>query len=170
MVDIAEKLFPNLLTFLTQLAATGIIYLLYRKYVHEHVMNYLDKQADELSRAQNYAKEVEEDATAKSKELDTEYEKRIEQLRRSEEMMRKEAQQERAEIIRRAEEERELLLRNAHLEIEKDREALLREVEKHVLDLAVNVTERTLESYSYDDEELFRVLESEMEQMSHETN
>lgn len=170
MVDIAEKLFPNLLTFLTQLAATGIIYLLYRKFVHEHVMNYLDKQADELSTAQNYAKEVEEEATAKSRELDAEYEKRIEQLRRSEEMMRKEAQQERAEILRRAEEEKENLLRNARLEIEKDREALLREVEKHVLDLAVNVTERTLESYSYDDEELFKVLESEMEQMSHETN
>ena len=168
MVDIAEKLFPNLLTFLTQLAATGIIYLLYRKFVHEHVMNYLDKQADELSTAQNYAKEVEEEATAKSRELDAEYEKRIEQLRRSEEMMRKEAQQERAAIIRRAEEEREVLLQNA--QIEKDREALLREVEKHVLDLAVNVTERTLESYSYDDEELFKVLESEMEQMSHETN
>lgn len=170
MVDIAEKLFPNLLTFLTQLAATGIIYLLYRKFVHEHVMNYLDKQADELSTAQNYAKEVEEEATAKSRELDVEYEKRIEQLRRSEEMMRKEAQQERATIIRRAEEEREVLLQNAQIEIEKDREALLREVEKHVLDLAVNVTERTLESYSYDDEELFKVLESEMEQMSHETN
>ncbi len=170
MVDIAEKLFPNLLTFLTQLAATGIIYLLYRKFVHEHVMNYLDKQADELSTAQNYAKEVEEEATAKSRELDAEYEKRIEQLRRSEEMMRKEAQQERAAIIRRAEEEREVLLQNAQIEIEKDREALLREVEKHVLDLAVNVTERTLESYSYDDEELFKVLESEMEQMSYETN
>lgn len=170
MVDIAEKLFPNLLTFLTQLAATGIIYLLYRKYVHEHVMNYLDKQVVELNAAQNYAKEVEEEATEKSKELDAEYEKRIEQLRRSEEMMRKEAQEERAEILRRAEEERNLLLRNAHLEIEKDREALLKEVENHVLDLAVNVTERTLESYSYDDEELFRVLESEMEQMSHETN
>lgn len=170
MVDIAEKLFPNLLTFLTQLAATGIIYLLYRKFVHEHVMNYLDKQAAELSTAQNYAKEVEEEATAKSRELDAEYEKRIEQLRRSEEMMRKEAQQERAAIIRRAEEEREVLLQNAQIEIEKDREALLREVEKHVLDLAVNVTERTLESYSYDDEELFKVLETEMEQMSHETN
>ncbi len=170
MVDIAEKLFPNLLTLLTQLAATGIIYLLYRKYVHEHVMTYLDKQAAELNAAQNYAKEVEEEASVKSQELDAEYEKRIEQLRRSEEMMRKEAQQERAGILRRAEEEREALLRNAQIEIEKDREALLREVEAHVLDLAVNVTERTLESYSYDDEELFKVLESEMEQMSHETN
>ena len=170
MVDIAEKLFPNLLTFLTQLAATGIIYLLYRKYVHEYVMKYLDKQAADLNAAQNYAKEIEEDATRKSKFLDDEYKERLEQLRRSEERMRKEAEQQREKILRRAEEEREVLLRNAHIEIEKDREALLREVEKHVLDLAINVTERTLESYSYDDDELFKVLESEMEQMNHETH
>ena len=170
MVDIAEKLFPNLLTFLTQLAATGIIYLLYRKYVHEYVMKYLDKQAADLNAAQNYAKEIEEDATRKSKVLDDEYKERLEQLRRSEERMRKEAEQQREKILRRAEEEREVLLRNAHIEIEKDREALLREVEKHVLDLAINVTERTLESYSYDDDELFKVLESEMEQMNHETH
>ena len=170
MVDIAEKLFPNLLTLLTQLAATGIIYLLYKKYVHEHVMAYLDKQAAELSAAQNYAKEVEEEAAKKSNALDADYEKRTEQLRRSEELMRKEAQQEREEIIKRAEEEKEVILRSARIEIDKDREALLREVERHVLDLAVNVTERTLESYSYDEEELFKVLESEMEQMSHETN
>lgn len=170
MVDIAEKLFPNLLTLLTQLAATGIIYLLYKKYVHEHVMAYLDKQAAELSAAQNYAKEVEEEAAKKSNALDADYEKRTEQLRRSEELMRKEAQQEREEILKRAEEEKEVILRSARIEIDKDREALLREVERHVLDLAVNVTERTLESYSYDEEELFKVLESEMEQMSHETN
>ena len=170
MVDIAEKLFPNLLTLLTQLAATGIIYLLYKKYVHEHVMAYLDKQAAELSAAQDYAKEVEEEAAKKSNALDADYEKRTEQLRRSEELMRKEAQQEREEIIKRAEEEKEVILRSARIEIDKDREALLREVERHVLDLAVNVTERTLESYSYDEEELFKVLESEMEQMSNEAN
>ena len=170
MVDIAEKLFPNLLTLLTQLAATGIIYLLYKKYVHEHVMAYLDKQAAELSAAQNYAKEVEEEAAKKSNALDADYAKRTEQLRRSEELMRKEAQQEREEIIKRAEEEKEVILRSARIEIDKDREALLREVERHVLDLAVNVTERTLESYSYDEEELFKVLESEMEQMSNEAN
>lgn len=170
MVDIAEKLFPNLLTLLTQLAATGIIYLLYKKYVHEHVMAYLDKQAAELSAAQNYAKEVEEEAAKKSNALDADYEKRTEQLRRSEELMRKEAQQEREEILKRAEEEKEMILRSARIEIDKDREALLREVERHVLDLAVNVTERTLESYSYDEEELFKVLESEMEQMSNEAN
>lgn len=170
MVDIADKLFPNILTILVQLAATGIIYLLYRKYVHEHVMNYLDKQAAELNRAQLYAEEVESEAEQKSQALEIEHEQKAEQLRKQQEMMRKEAQQERENIMKRAEAEKESMLSQAHNEIEKDRAALLREVEKHVLDLAVNVTERTLENYSYDEEEIFQVLESELEQMNNETH
>lgn len=170
MVDIADKLFPNLLTLLTQLAATGIIYLLYRKYVHQHVLNYLDKQAADLDEAQNYAKEVEEEAEEKSKTLEEEYEEKVEQLRRSEQMMRREAEQERENILQRAEDEKENILRQGHNQLKKDREALLREVEKHVLDLAVDVTERTLENYTYDDEEVFQVLEAELEQMNNEIN
>lgn len=170
MVDIADKLFPNILTLLVQLAATGIIYLLYRKYVHEYVMSYLDTQAAELNKAHLYAEEVEQEAEQKSQSLETEHELRTEQLRKSQEMMRKEAEKERDEIIKRAEAERNAMLQQARAEIEKDRVALLTEVEKHVLDLAVNVTERTLESYSYNEEEIFRALETELEQMNNETN
>lgn len=170
MVDIADKLFPNLLTFLVQLAATGVIYLLYRKYVHEHVMNYLDNQAAELNRAQLYAEEVEQEADEKSRSLEREHEKKSEQLLRSQQMMRKEAEQEKASILKRAEAEKDAMLQQAQTEIEKERAVLLTEVEKHVLDIAVNVAERTLERYSYDEEEIFQALESELEQMNNETN
>lgn len=170
MVDIADKLFPNLLTILTQLAATGIIYLLYRKYVHHHVLNYLDKQAAELNRAQHYAEEVEEEAAEKAKSLEAEHELKTEQLRKTQERMRKEAEKERQAILQRAEAEKESLLSDAQIEIAKEREKLLREVEEHVLDLAVIVSERTLERYSYDEGELFQALETELEQMNHEAN
>lgn len=170
MVDIADKLFPNLMTIIIQLAATGIIYLLYRKFVHEHVMNYLDKQAAELNRAQLYAEEVEEEAEEKSQALQAEHEQKAEQLRNQQEMMRKEAQQEKEIIIQRAEAEKDSMLQQAQHKIEKDRAALYTEVEEHVLDLAVDVTEKTLEKYSYNEEEIFRALESELEQMNNETN
>lgn len=170
MVDIADKLFPNILTILVQLAATGVIYILYRKYVHEHVMNYLDKQAAELNRAQLYAEEVEDEAEQKSQALQAEHEEKTEQLRKQQEMMRKEAEQEKEIIIQRAEAERNTMLEQAQNEIQKDRAALLTEVEQHVLDLAVDVTEKTLGKYSYDEEEIFRALESELEQMTNETN
>jgi F-type H+-transporting ATPase subunit b len=170
MVDIADKLFPNIMTILVQLAATGVIYLLYRKYVHEHVLNYLDNQAAELNRAQLYAEEVEEEADQKSQALQAEHEAKKEQLRKQQELMRREAEEEKQAILQRAEAERNNMLQQAQVKIEKDRQDLLTEVEKHVLDLAVDVTEKTLERYSYDEEEIFRALESELEQMNNETN
>lgn len=170
MVDIADKLFPNIITILVQLAATGVIYLLYRKYVHEHVLNYLDSQAEELNRAQLYAEEVEQEAEAKAQSLEEEHKQKAEQLRKQQEMMRREAQEEKEMIIERAEAEKASILQQAQRQIEKDRAALYTEVEEHVLDLAVNVTEKTLEKYSYNEEEIFQALESELEQMNDETN
>src|SRR5690625_3995716 len=102
MIDIAEKLFPNLLTLLAQLAATGIIYLLYRKYLHQPVMNYLDKQAEELNEAQNYAKTVEEEAQVKTQALEKEHQEEVERLKRAQQAMEVEARKEREKIIEQA--------------------------------------------------------------------
>jgi len=170
MFDIAERLLPNALTLLTQLAATGVIYLLYRQFLHEPVMGYLDRQAEELNEAQNYADRVEQEAEEKSKALEAEHEEKIEQLRKSEQALRREAEQEREEILKRAENEKERMIEQARTNIEKERATMVEEVEDHVLSLAVDVTERTLESYAYDEEEVLRVLESELEQMDNETD
>lgn len=170
MIDIAGKLFPNLLTIITQLAATGILYFLYRKYVHEHVLNFLDQQADDINRAQLYAEEVEEEALEKSKQLDAEHQKRLEQLNRSQQALLKQAQLNRESILKQAEAEKDALLADARVQIEKEKQIMLKEVEAHVLDLAVTITERALENYSYDEDEAFDALELELEQMNHEAH
>lgn len=169
MVDIAEKLFPNFLTLLTQLAATGIIYFLYRKYVHEHVLKFLDQQAAEIGKAQNYAKLVEEDAAENAERLKAEHQEKVEQLRKSQQAMRQMADKERATIIEQAEADRDAMLAEARSNIAKEKQQMIQEVEAHVLDLAISITERTLENYSYNEEEVFQVLETELEQMQHET-
>lgn len=170
MVDIAGKLFPNLLTLFTQLAATGIIYFLYRKYVHQFVLNFLDKQAAELDKAQNYAKVVEEGAAENAQRLEAEHQEKVEQLRHSQQAMRKMAEKEKEAIIEQAEAQRDSMLAEARNDLAKEKQQMIQEVEAHVLDLAISITERTLENYSYNEEEVFRVLETELEQMQHETN
>ena len=170
MVDIAEKLFPNLLTLFTQLAATGIIYFLYRKYVHQFVLNFLDQQAAELDKAQNYASVVEEGAAENAKRLEAEHQEKVEQLRKSQLAMRKMAEKEKEAIIQQAEAEKDAMLAEARNDLAKERQQMIQEVEAHVLDLAISITERTLENYSYNEEEVFQVLETELEQMQHETN
>ena len=170
MVDIAEKLFPNLLTLITQLAATGIIYFLYRKYVHQHVLNFLDQQAAELDKAQNYAKVVEEGAAENAQRLEAEHQEKVEQLRKSQLAMRKMAEKEKEAIMQQAEAERDAMLAEARNDLAKEKQQMIIEVEAHVLDLAISITERTLQNYSYNEEEVFHVLETELEQMQHETN
>lgn len=170
MIDIADKLFPNILTLLTQLGATGVIYLLYRKYLHEPVMNYLDKQAEELDKAQHLADDVEAQAKAKEQELEFEYQRNIETLQRSQQALKREAEKERNEILKQAEERSQLLMEQTDVEIEKNKKAMLDELEDYILEMAVSVAERTLENYSYDEEEVFNSLEAELEQMNNETH
>lgn len=170
MFDIADKLFPNILTLLTQLGATGVIYLLYRKYLHEPVMNYLDSQAEELDEARNLAENIEEKALAKEKELELEHQRNIESLERSETALKKESQRERDEILKQAKERSQRMMEQSKLEIEKEKQAMLVELENYVLETATDVAERALENYSYDEEEIYHSLETELEQMNNETD
>src|SRR5699024_2753378 len=170
MIDIAEKLFPNLLTLLAQLDATGTIYLLYRKYLHQPAMNYLDNQAEELNEAQNYAKTVEEEAQAKTQAFDTEHQAEDERVERAQQAMGGEARKENEKIIEQATNETELMPEQAQNEIEIQRANLIAEVEDYLLDVALNLTERTLENYDYDETEIYHSLEVELEQMNNETH
>lgn len=170
MFDIADKLFPNLLTLFAQLSATGIIYLLYRKYLHEPVMSYLDAQSEELDKAQHLAEEIEQEALAKEKELVDEHQRSIEALERSREAMRRQVEKEREEILKQAELRSQLMIEQAEFEIEKQKVTMINEVEKHVLDIAANIAERTLENYSYSEEDVLQSLEAELEQITNETH
>lgn len=170
MVDIADKLFPNILTLLTQLGATGVIYLLYRRYLHEPVMNYLDTQAKELDEAQSLADNVEKKAVVKEKELELEHQRNIEALVRSEEALKRESQKQREEILRQAEERRQLMLEQTKVEIEKQKQAMMAELEEYILETAASVAERALENYSFNEEEMYNSLTAELEQMHNETD
>lgn len=170
MLDIADKLFPNLLTLLAQLAATGILYLLYRKYLHQPVMDYLDRQAEDLNEAHHYARQVEEEAQVKTQELELEHQKQVERLKRTQEAMEAEANRERDKIIEQAEYEKEIMLEQAQNEIEIQRAELIAEVEDYLLEVALQLTERTLENYDYDETEVYHSLEVELEQMNNETD
>lgn len=170
MVDIADKLFPNLLTFFTQIAATGIIYLLYRKYLHEPAMDYLGGQAEKLNEAHIFAEKVEEEAVLKSKELEEEHRQQVDRLKRTQEAMETEAKRERDRILEAATHEKELMLEHAQNEIEIQRAELITEVEDYLLQVALQLTERTLENYDYDEAEIYHSLEVELEQMNNETH
>ena len=65
MPDIAGKLFPNLTTLIVQLLSTGVLLLIFKKYLWKNVMEYFAKRADYIESTINEAKEMNEKASAK---------------------------------------------------------------------------------------------------------
>ena len=64
MPDIAGKLFPNLTTLIVQLLSTGVLLLIFKKYLWKNVMEYFAKRADYIESTINEAKEMNEKASA----------------------------------------------------------------------------------------------------------
>lgn len=162
-MDIASKLFPNLLTLLTQLLATGILYLAYRKYVHQPVMDFLSRQAEEIDQARQVAHQVEEGASRRQAELEANYQADQARLAQAKEAMVEEARAKGEEIIQEAQAERDYLISQAYEEIRQARLDMERELQEEALDLAVGVTQKTLEGYELDEDILYLDLARQLE-------
>ena len=63
MPDIAGKLFPNLTTLIVQLLSTGVLLLIFKKFLWKNVMKYFAKRADYIESTINEAKEMNEKAS-----------------------------------------------------------------------------------------------------------
>ena len=63
MPNIELKLFPNFVTIIVQLLSTGVLFLLFKKYLWKYVLDFMDKRADAIEKNINDAKDMREKAT-----------------------------------------------------------------------------------------------------------
>ena len=63
MPDIAGKLFPNVTTLIVQLLSTGVLLIIFKKFLWVPVQNYFAKRADYIESTINDAKEMNEKAS-----------------------------------------------------------------------------------------------------------
>lgn len=77
-IDIADKLIPNVLTMITQLVATGILFMVFKKYLYKPVLAYIDKrneaEQNRLAEAQSAlekAQSIEKDRQEQFKQAST---------------------------------------------------------------------------------------------------
>lgn len=147
MIDIASKLFPNILTIVTQLCASLVIFVMYKKYVHDHVIRFLDDKQQMMV-----------DATEKAKAVDLEAKKQREQLNQEREIMKRDMESYRLTLERKAKQEYDAQVKAAANEIarrneaslqqiNKEKEAMLKEVKEHAVDLAYAMSERALKEF-----------------------
>lgn len=150
MIDIASKLFPNVLTLITQLCASFVIYVMYKKYVHDHVIRFLDDKQQMMV-----------DATEKAKAIDLEAQKQKELLNIERETMKRDMESYRLTLERKAKQEYDAQVKAASNEIarrneaslqqiNKEKEAMLQEVKEHAVDIAYMMSERALKEFEID--------------------
>ena len=64
MPDIAGKLFPNVTTIIVQLLSTGVLFLVFKKYLWVPVQNYFAKRADYIEGTVKEAEQMNKKAKA----------------------------------------------------------------------------------------------------------
>lgn len=148
-IDIAGKLVPNILTIAAQLCATFVIFLLYKKYLHEPVMKYLDARAEKMETDLNAAaedrvlsKKLLEDTKEKQKEL-------VQKAKVLEEQMRISAMKERQDIIDSAQDEIQAQKDRNQARFEEERQELLKQQNQYILEMALLLNEKVLLNHEF---------------------
>lgn len=168
-IDIAEKLIPNLLTMLAQLCATGILFFLYKKYVHSWVLNYLAKKEAKLKEAEELAAEVESKARQQERELEAQRLQMKASMEKMQESMERSLQEERTQMLAQTKAENKRLSEQAQQQIERDKKQMQKDVEEYAVGLAMTLTERVLENYELSEQTILNALKLEMSRI-HEKN
>lgn len=161
-IDIANLLFPNIVTVIVQLLATGVIYLLYKRYLHEPVQTYLTNRANLIASELQEAEAMRDSAKHKNIKAISEYQEAMDKIKVVEQQMIKDAQAQKKSIIASA--QTEIDRRQAQLEqnFQEERAALYREAQQYVLEVAVDVNRKVLANVAVDDTQMMDALAKEM--------
>ena len=127
MPDIAGKLFPNLTTLIVQLLSTGVLLLIFKKFLWKNVMEYFAKRADYIESTINDAKEMNEKASA---HLQT--------------AAKDDGQKVKQQIIDQANEEARAKIEQAQKEIETEKKQAQADMKQEIVDVAIEVATKVM--------------------------
>lgn len=162
MPDIKELLFPNVITVLVQLCSTGVIYFLYKKYLHEPVLKVLDNKSESFIEAYTKVEDLKKQQVIDKERFEKEKAQQHEALERSKQMMLQEIEDLREKLLKDTQDDINRMRKDAASAIERDKEEMLKEVEKELVDIAYVMTEKVLEGYRFNESEMLSLLEKEM--------
>lgn len=164
-IDIAGKLIPNIMTVAAQLCATFVIYLLYKKFLHEPVMSYLDARADKMVDDLALAAANKEESHALLEEAKITQRELMQKSKVLEEQMRASAMKERQEIIDSAQDEIQAQRDRNQALYEEERQELLKSQNKYILEMALLLNEKVLLDHEFNHDDALQDLETAMGQL-----
>ena len=163
MFDISEQLFPNLITILVQLCATGVIFIMYKKYLHQIVLDFIDKKADAFQKEYIELESIKLEQVEERNRLEAEKEEQVNLYNEQKARLIVELEAQRERLIKEAQEDARALKDQASLSIEKERIAMLRSVEQDIIDVSSLMVAKVLDGYTFDEDQIIDALKKEME-------
>lgn len=165
-INIVENLFPNLLTMATQLAATFVLYKLYKKYVHDHVLAYLSKQEAQIEAANTLAEVTKQEALDLQADLKLQRITMLDKINELEKQLKAKAEIEYQEKLALAESQIASKQQEMLDDIESQKRKMMADIEKYASELAFEMSKKVLSNYEMTDEVLLARLAEKLEHPS----
>lgn len=143
-IDVAEQLFPNWLTVVTQLCATGVLFLFVRKYLWNTAKDIIAKRQELMQSRLSDADRMRTEAMLARDASDKELKEIQVKARDMIENARKEATAEKDRIIDEANRQAAASLEKANTTIEKQRQELRKDIQKEIVDVALTASTKLM--------------------------
>lgn len=162
--DIVSKLFPNALTMLIQLLSTGVIYLLYKNFLHEPVLAYLDKRANYVADELSDAESLKAEAILMKEKSDEEYANAYKEVALLKDKLISDAHKEHQRLLEDSKVEIAALRAQNEKALVLEREQMHKEVYASLLDVATVINEKVLAETHFNEDEMLTALQKEIDQ------
>lgn len=145
-IDILTQLFPNVVTMVAQLGATGLLLFGFKKYLWKPMTTYLNTRAEAEDSALRTADEANKLAQINLARSEVTLSETAQEIKTLMEQGKDEARRIREELVSKAKAEADAKLESARREIEHEKHQLRRDIETEIIDVALVAAKKLMES------------------------
>ncbi len=144
IVDILKLLVPNVWTAITQLCATAVLFFALYKLGYKPVRKILDTRSEYEQRKLAEADALKKENEELKKKMEEELAQAEERANRAIERARQEGNRLKDELVNEGREKTEQMIANAKADIAFERNKMLGEVQREIVDATISATEKML--------------------------
>jgi F-type H+-transporting ATPase subunit b len=145
-IDILTKLFPDAITMVAQLGATGLLLFGFKKYLWKPMTTYLDKRAEAEDNALRSADEANKLAVVNLAHSEMTLQETAQEVKSLIEQGKEEARRIKEKLIFDAKTEADNKLEAASREIEHQKQQLRKDIETEIVDVALFAAKKLMEN------------------------
>lgn len=144
MPDIVMKLFPNVTTIIIQLLSTGVLFIIFKKFLWVPVQNYFAKRAEFIEGTINEAKVMNDKAKALMEESEEQARQALVQYREIVNLAKEDALKAKNAIQEDLAKEYKAKIDQARREIEAERAQAKAEMKQEIVEVAIDVASKVM--------------------------